>query len=172
MNGIIEGTLKRYEDAAYTASVAFGLAFTDYLKENKDSEAELRINLNKKSDPINGGVGPTILHMTLNETYDALIVEGKKLYKSGLNLVTPQIDFNVVCDQKIFLPLDKIVYISDKPLYSPTAPPQGKVDCAGGPTAGTYILACFDGFGLALHWIGQSFADTMLELCDSELATC
>lgn len=172
MNGIIEGTLKRYEDAAYTASVAFGLAFTDYLKENEDYEAELRINLNKKSDPLNGGIGPTILHFTLNEVYADLVAEAKKVYKSGLNLVNPQIDFNVVCDQKSFIPLDKIVYISDKPLFAPTAPPTGKVDCAGGPTAGTYILVCYDGFGQILHWINQSFADTMLELCDAELQVC
>jgi len=166
MNSIIEGTLKRYEDMSYTASVAFGLAFVDLMKENSDSEAELRINLNGVVNHLTGAVETSMAHFVLNETYADLVTESEKIYRSGLNVGFANIDFNPVVLQKHFIPTDKIVYISDKPLFSPSSPPQG-----GSLSGGTYVLVNYADLGLVLYWTSQAFAAVMDRLSDGKFAT-
>lgn len=171
MNAIIEGTLKQYEDKVYTANVAFGLAHVDFLKENQDSEAELRINVNQKADPLNGGVDTTIVHFTMNETYAALVTSSEKVYKSGLNFLAEKMEHSALCaNQNVFIPTDKIVYISDKPLFSASAPASGSIDCDGGVDAGTYILAAYKGFGLVLYWTSASYVDVFASIHGATLA--
>lgn len=161
----IKGTIKQYETASYSAKAAFSVAFLDYLKLNSDNEAECRISPDSEQSAFFAGANAS--NFIFEESYAIMQASAEVKLKSKLHLSVEKVDFNVVDSYGISLPTNKIVYISNRPLFSTAIKPiVDDTDTTGGVEAGTFVLVSMKGIGLVLYWTSTSYENVMDSLLD------
>jgi len=154
---LVKGTTKTYNGQSYAAKVAFNSKFLDYLKQNADSEAELLID----PDQI-AGISSNASVFVLNEAYAVVKRLATLKTQEIISISAKKIDYTEVEEQDVSIPADKVVFISNRPLFSTAYKSSNDdSDVSGGVDSGTYVLASTAKMGLVLYWTSEDYEDVL-----------
>lgn len=167
MSGIIIGNLTKRNGAAYNAKVAIGGLHYDYLRDAQ-GVAELRLNPQIDYYPLNSANRSKELHLEFSEPFANLTAYTNIATSNAFSINVENINGGKVTAQDYSFPMDRLIYMSDKPLALdiPFFENSG-LSLDGGPSAGTFLLIANKGNGgTTLYWTSTAIDDSLQSLID------
>lgn len=165
---IIKGTVKTYNGTTYAAKAAFNTKYVDYFKENSDSEAELLLDPSS-NEALSGYSNASIF--VLNESHAVTKLMAQVLPKKAmLEMTVGKMDFEDITNFELAIPTEKVVYISNRPLFSAASKKSGdNSDISGGENSGTFVLAMSNTMGMVLYWTSADYDDVLDSLISTTI---
>lgn len=176
MSGIFKGTLATKDGIPYVANVILGQAHCDYARSiDGGAASEVRLNPDVDYHPENAGVRTNVMHLEFSDSFAAFTANAQLYPMPALAVVFIEaIDFEAVSLQNFLFPLDRMIYMSDRPLYSDTYKPSNSIIGEDTGPNGTFIMMANKGIsgGSTLYWVNQTFEDVFAEMCDAQFLAC